>query len=47
MKHAGFIINLGHATERDVMTLIERIQERVLRETGYRLEREIKLLSEA
>ncbi len=47
MKHAGFIINLGHATEKDVMTLIERVQERVLRETGYRLEREIKLLSEA
>ena len=47
LKHAGFIVNLGKATERDVLALIDRVQGRVFQETGYLLEREIKLLSEA
>lgn len=41
-KHAGFIVNLGSATCTDVQRLIELIQETVLRETGVRLECEIK-----
>src|SRR5439155_15296228 len=28
-KHAGFIINRGHATARDVLALIEHVRERV------------------
>ena len=44
--HAGFIINRGHATERDVLQLIALIQRRVHEETGVQLEREVKLLSE-
>lgn len=44
--HAGFIVNNGGATERDVLELISVIQRRVFDETGVRLEREIKLLSE-
>lgn len=44
--HAGFIINRGHATERDVLALIALIQQRVFDESGVRLEREVKLLSE-
>ncbi len=44
--HAGFIVNLGNATEHDVTELIALVQARVLNETGVLLEREVKLLSE-
>ncbi|MDO4573003.1 MAG: UDP-N-acetylmuramate dehydrogenase [Clostridia bacterium] len=44
--HAGFIVNNGRATERDVLALIRLIQQRVLEETGVQLEREVRLLSE-
>ena len=43
-KHAGFIINKGGATCRDVLSLIKEIQETVLREKGVMLECEIKEL---
>ncbi len=45
-KHAGFIVNNGRATERDVLTLVELVRERVFQQTGVLLEREMKLLSE-
>lgn len=41
-KHAGFIVNAGGATCSDVLRLIEIIQETVFRETGVRLECEVK-----
>ena len=41
-KHAGFIVNTGGATCRDVEALIEKIQETVLRETGVTLECEVR-----
>lgn len=41
-KHAGFIVNAGDATCGDVLRLIEIIQETVFRETGVRLECEVK-----
>lgn len=41
-KHAGFIVNRGGATAGDVLALIGLIRERVLRETGYRLECEVR-----
>jgi UDP-N-acetylmuramate dehydrogenase len=44
--HAGFIVNTGKATERDVLALIAAVQQRVFEETGVHLEREIKLMSE-
>ena len=44
--HAGFIVNTGGATERDVMTLVGLIQQRVFDQTGVLLERELKLLCE-
>ena len=44
--HAGFIVNNGNATERDVLDLISIIQHRVFEETGVQLEREVKLLHE-
>lgn len=43
-KHAGFIINRGGATAKDVRTLIEHIQSVVLKETGVSLECEICFL---
>ena len=44
--HAGFIVNTGNATERDVLELISIVQQRVYDETGVQLEREVRLLSE-
>ena len=46
MQHAGFIVNTGNATEKDVLVLIARIQERVRAATGVQLERELKRLCE-
>jgi len=39
-KHAGFIVNLGGATARDVMALIAQVRAAVLAQTGVRLELE-------
>ncbi|MCE5195573.1 MAG: UDP-N-acetylmuramate dehydrogenase [Negativicutes bacterium] len=44
--HAGFIINLGHATASDVLQLIQYIQSTVLRQSGIRLEPEIQIIGE-
>lgn len=43
-KHAGFIINTGSATCRDILALIRLVRETVLRETGVTLEPEVRLL---
>ncbi len=43
-KHAGFIINRGGATCRDILALMDRVRERVLRETGTELEPEVRYL---
>ena len=40
-KHAGFVINTGKATAKDVRLLIEKIQNTVLNETGIKLEPEV------
>ena len=45
-KHAGFIVNTGGATEADVAALVREIQNTVLRQTGVRLECEIKRMGE-
>ena len=44
VKHAGFIVNRGGATAKDVRCLVALIQERVLKETGVSLECEIRFL---
>lgn len=44
-KHAGFIVNCGGATAKDVTDLIAHIRETVLRETGYRLECEVRTVT--
>ena len=43
-KHAGFVINRGGATSADVRELMRQIRERVLAETGVRLEPEVKII---
>lgn len=45
-KHAGFIVNVGGATSRDVHTLIEEIQNTVEREKGFRPIPEIRFIPE-
>lgn len=41
-KHAGFVINIGSATCRDILDLMDQVRERVFRETGVELEPEVK-----
>lgn len=43
-KHAGFVINAGGATCRDILNLMDEVRERVFRETGVELEPEVKYL---
>ena len=42
--HAGFIVNVGHATAEDVRSLIEHIQNTVYQKDGVRLETEVRML---
>ncbi len=46
LRHANFIINLGHATALDVLGLMERIQAQVRRDHGVWLEPEVRILGE-
>jgi len=45
-KHANFIVNLGKATAKDVLELMEIIKRTVLDSHGVRLEPEIKIVGE-
>ncbi|MFH1624247.1 MAG: UDP-N-acetylmuramate dehydrogenase [Pseudomonadota bacterium] len=45
-RHANFILNLGNATAKDVLSLIGEIQEKVYQETGLILEPEIRIIGE-
>lgn len=44
--HANFIVNLGDATARDVMDLIQWIQSEIERRTGIRLRPEVLIIGE-
>jgi UDP-N-acetylmuramate dehydrogenase len=44
--HAGFIINRGNATSKDVLSLIELVQKKVYEHSGIMLEPEIVILGE-
>lgn len=44
-KHAGFIVNKGKATCRDVMELVEIIKEKIYDKEGVKIECEIRYLS--
>ena len=43
-KHANFVINLGDATAKDIIDLIEMTQRTVLENTGYMLEPEVRMI---
>jgi UDP-N-acetylmuramate dehydrogenase len=45
-KHAGFVVNLGHATAADVRAVIAHVQDEVDRQFGVRLEPEVRFLGE-
>ena len=42
-KHAGFVVNLGGATAEDVKNLLEDVSDRVFRDSGIRLEPEVRI----
>lgn len=42
-KHAGFAVNLGGATAKDVKSLLETVSDRVFEKSGIRLEPEIRI----
>jgi UDP-N-acetylmuramate dehydrogenase len=46
VKHAGFIVNCGSATARDVLALIRHVQAEVERAYGVRLETEVLVIGE-
>jgi UDP-N-acetylmuramate dehydrogenase len=46
-KHGNFIVNQGHATAKDVLTLIRKVRAQVARRTGVKLELELKLVGQA
>ncbi|MBQ9833559.1 MAG: UDP-N-acetylmuramate dehydrogenase, partial [Clostridia bacterium] len=43
-KHAGFIINTGNATCKDVIELIKLIQNKVFEQSGVMLEKEVRFI---
>lgn len=45
-RHANFIVNTGRAMAADIETLIETIRADVERQTGVRLETEVKIVGE-
>jgi UDP-N-acetylmuramate dehydrogenase len=46
-KHANFIVNQGQASARDVLSLIRKVRAQVARQTGIKLELELKLVGQA
>ena len=45
-KHCGFIINDGDATCEQMLNFIDEVKNRVYENTGFKLEREVKLVGE-
>ena len=43
-KHAGFIINKGNATAKDVLQLIKYTQDKIFKNTGKKIEPEIEMI---
>ncbi|MCL2570829.1 MAG: UDP-N-acetylmuramate dehydrogenase [Defluviitaleaceae bacterium] len=43
-KHAGFVVNIGNATAKDVLSLIEQIQDKVHQATHIWLEPEVQMI---
>ena len=45
-KHAGFVVNSGHATAADVLNLIKEVQDRVYAKNGVKLFPEVRIIGE-
>lgn len=45
-KHAGFIVNQGGATARDIADLIKHVQDTVLKKDGVSLETEVRFMGD-
>lgn len=45
-KHAGFIVNTGNATAKDILEVIQYTKETVKEKTGFELEEEIQIIGE-
>jgi len=45
-KHAGFIVNIGGATAKDITDLIKLVQDMVYENSGVRLETEVRIVGE-
>ena len=43
-KHAGFVINLGKATCKDVLELVNKIKKEVKEKSGFELEQEVQII---
>lgn len=43
-KHAGFVINAGGATSRDLLSLIAHIQKVILEKEGIAIQREVRII---
>ena len=43
-KHCGFIVNTGNATCADVLCLVDTVCKIVTDETGFRLEKEVRVV---
>ena len=43
-KHCNFFVNKGEAKFEDMIKLIDFVKEKVLKKTGIKLEKEIKIL---
>ena len=42
-KHAGFVVNLGGATAKDVRKLLDDVAEKVFKNSGIRIEPEVRI----
>lgn len=45
-KHAGFIVNKGNATAKDIIDLINYVKEKVYEEFGKTIQEEVKIIGE-
>lgn len=45
-KHCGFLINNGHASCEEMINFIEEVSSIVFEKTGFKLEREVKIIGE-
>lgn len=42
-KHAGFVVNLGNATAKDVKALLQSVSDKVFTHSGIRIEPEVRI----